>query len=59
MPRGRPPKPEDQKLVSKHLKLPPDLARALKARALRDGLAETQVIVAALRRHLEGQAPDA
>lgn len=55
MPGGRPPKPEDQKLISKHLKLPPDLARALKVRAKRDAIPETQVIVTALRQHLAAE----
>lgn len=55
MPGGRPPKDPALKAVATSLKLPPDVLAALRARADRERVNLTAVVVSALRAYL---APD-
>lgn len=52
MPAGRPALPPETKAKMAAFKLPPDLIAAIKARADREGLNATKIVIKAVRAYL-------
>lgn len=50
---GRPPLPQEEKVRSVHIKIPPALLREIKLRSEQQGVNQTQLILRAVRAYLD------